>query len=136
MSVPLWLAASTPTVLGTSAISMRLGAQELVENSTDLPARCHLYSLTVLLSEITGGGSTQVSAWLTYDETGSDGITPQRTTSAIQTYTPDLDVSTNGYVSWRIETPFLGADGECWAHVVLDAGTATGVVKLIAGPTP
>lgn len=130
----LWIAGSEEMSLSTSTATATLGASDVVTNSTALPPRCYLHELVIELSGLTGGAAVEVTAWLSYDASGTQGITPRETASATQQFTEDLADSTAGFVAWRIEAPFYGTS--CNVHVELSAGVGVGVVKLYAGDRP
>lgn len=124
----LWLAASAPLALSAAPDTKALGLEAGVPGSTAMPPSCSLELLVIELSSIAGGAS-QVSAWLTYDEDGAEGITPQRTTGALQAITPTPTDATIGFVSFALGgIPFRGST--LYVHVLVDAGTASGRAKL------
>lgn len=113
--------------LTTSWVSVALGAVESDESTEDLPSRGWLVGLDLRLSDLQGASS--VTFFLSEDEAGQKLLTPAGTTGATQTIGLAKDDATAGGVSWNLaRKPFVAS--ALYAHFQLDAGTATGSVRV------
>ena len=113
--------------LTTSWLTVELGAVEGDDTTEPVPSRGWLASLDLRLSAIQGAGS--VTFYLSEDAAGLKLLTPSGTTGATQAINLALDETTAGGVSWNLaHKPIAG--GTLYAHFKLDAGTATGAVRV------
>lgn len=113
--------------LTSSWLTVELGAVEGDEATEPAPSRGWLGGLDLRLSEIQG--VTSVTFYLSEDEAGEKLLTPGGTSGATQTVSLARDSSTAGGVSWNLaRKPFAG--GVIHLHLKLDAGTATGSVRV------
>ena len=113
--------------LTTSWLTVELGAVEGDTATEPVPSRGWLAGLDLRLSEIQGAGS--VTFYLSEDAAGLRLLTPNGTSGATQAISLALDETTAGGVSWNLaRKPISG--GALYVHVKLDAGTATGTVRV------
>ena len=113
--------------LTSSWLTVELGAVEGDEATEPAPSRGWLGGLDLRLSEIQG--VTSVTFYLSEDEAGEKLLTPGGTSGATQTVSLARDSSTAGGVSWNLaRKPFVTS--AIYAHFRLDAGTATGSVRV------
>ncbi|MBK7759556.1 MAG: hypothetical protein IPI35_24795 [Deltaproteobacteria bacterium] len=113
--------------LTTSWLTVELGAVEGDATTEPVPSRGWLAGLDLRLSAIQGAGS--VTFYLSEDAAGLKLLTPSGTMGATQAINLALDETTAGGVSWNLgRKPIVG--GALYAHFKLDAGTATGAVRV------
>lgn len=94
----------------------------------DLPSRGWLVGVDLRLSSISG--ATTVRFYLSEDANGGALLTPHTVAGATQDISLALGAGTSGGASWNlIRRPF--ALSAIYAHFKLDAGTATGAVRLV-----
>ena len=113
--------------LTTDWLTVQLGAVDGDDATEPLPSRGWLVGLDLWLTEVQGASS--VTFYLSTDEAGLKLITPSTTTGATQAISPALDETTAGGVSWNLTRRPFGASA-IYAHFKLDAGTATGAVRV------
>lgn len=114
--------------LSSGWTSAALGAVAGDSLTEDLPGRGWLVGLDLRLSNINGAGT--VSFYLSEDEDGLLLLTPHSVANATQAINYAKDSVVAGGVSWNlIRRPF--ALSAIYAHLRLDAGTATGALRLV-----
>jgi hypothetical protein len=113
--------------LTTSWLTVALGAVEGDANTEALPSRGWLVGLDLRLTGIQNAAS--VTFYLSEDEAGLKLLTPSSTTGATQAINLALDQTDAGGVSWNLTRRPFGASA-MYGHFKLDAGTATGAVRV------
>ena len=106
--------------LTTSWLTVELGVVAGDATTEPVPSRGWLAGLDLRLSAIQGAGS--VTFYLSEDAAGLKLLTPSGTTGATQAINLALDETNLG------RKPIVG--GALYAHFKLDAGTATGAVRV------
>lgn len=123
---PFFLGADA-LALTTDWTSVTLGVVDGDATTEPVPTRGWLAGLDLRLSDIQGAGS--VTFYLSQDAAGLELLTPSGTAGATQAINLALDETTAGGVSWNLgRKPIVG--GALYAHFRLDAGTATGAVRV------
>ena len=113
--------------LTTSWLTVELGAVEGDAATEPVPSRGWLAGLDLRLTEIQGVGA--VTFYLSTDEAGLALLTPNGPSGATQSVSLAKDSAEAGGTSWELNRrPFVGS--ALYAHFKLDAGTATGAVRL------
>lgn len=122
-----FFAGADALALTTVWLTVALGAVEGDPTTEPMPSRGWLEGLDLALTEIQGAGS--VTFYLSSDVAGVQLLTPNRTSGATQAINLALDATSSGGVSWNLSRkPFAGS--AMYAHFKLDAGTATGSVRV------
>ena len=113
--------------LSTSWLTTPLGAVEGDATTEAMPSLAWLVGIDLRLTEIQGADT--VTFYLSDDEAGERLFTPSGTTGATQHISLAKDSLVAGGVSWNLaRKPVAG--GTLYAHFKLDAGTATGSVRV------
>lgn len=124
---PFLIGADGMSLAAATWITAALGAVEGDAATEGCPTRGWILGLDVRLSAISGAGA--VTFYLSEDEDGKKLLSPHSPSGATQSVSLAKGSMTEGGVSWFLSRKTFVCDA-IFVHLCLDAGTATGAVRL------